>query len=74
MVWDRGQVQAHCSERFGAMFLPQAEYQKLVMGGTTRPELLWERCVVGVGARMCVYIQRRATWTTPSLTLQPTKS
>ena len=43
MVWNRGSVEARCSERFGAMFLPQEEYEKAVMGGSTRPEMLWER-------------------------------
>lgn len=43
MSWNRGQVDAACSERFGAMFLPKEEYEKLVMGGATRPELLWEK-------------------------------
>lgn len=43
MTWNRGQADAVCSERFGAMFLPQEEYAKVVMGGSTRPELLWEK-------------------------------
>jgi hypothetical protein len=44
MVWNRGSVDTTCSDRFGAMFLPQAEYEKAVMGGAaTRPEMLWEK-------------------------------
>jgi hypothetical protein len=43
MTWNRGCVEASCSERFAAMFLPKEEYEKTVMGGSTRPELLWEK-------------------------------
>lgn len=45
MTWNRGGVEAACSERFAAMFLTggREEYEKAVMAGTTRPELLWEK-------------------------------
>ena len=46
MVWNRGSVDAACSDRFGAMFLPQgqAEFEAAVTGAAaTRPELLWEK-------------------------------